>query len=181
MGWLCPCPGIVWEPIRKRTHTQLNREHSATAVSVRWATVDWFWPKEWNKCALANLHFKKKKKKKAGNKWWNILPKFSQARKSHHQYLVSLLFTCILIFEVNQNNSQKETHKTIKQHREQLKKQKYTLPPAPPQTQPIQKFALRKSRSYTRFLASSRISRTYDWCAPLLHPSSYKLVNRGPP
>ena len=25
------CPGIVWEPIWKRVHTQLVREHSATA------------------------------------------------------------------------------------------------------------------------------------------------------
>ena len=29
------CPGIVWEPIRKRAHTQLVREHSATVVSAR--------------------------------------------------------------------------------------------------------------------------------------------------
>ena len=27
--------GIVWEPIRKRAHTQLVREHSATVVSAR--------------------------------------------------------------------------------------------------------------------------------------------------
>ena len=38
----------LWEPIRKRTHTQLVREHSATILSARWATVDWSWPKEWN-------------------------------------------------------------------------------------------------------------------------------------
>ena len=26
---------LVWEPIRKRAHTQLVREHSATVVSAR--------------------------------------------------------------------------------------------------------------------------------------------------
>ena len=31
---------IVWEPIRKQAHTQLVREHSATAISACWATVD---------------------------------------------------------------------------------------------------------------------------------------------
>ena len=28
VGWLCRCPGIVWEPIQKRAYTQLVREHS---------------------------------------------------------------------------------------------------------------------------------------------------------
>ena len=32
---LCRYPGIVWEPIRKRAHTQLIREHSVTVVSAR--------------------------------------------------------------------------------------------------------------------------------------------------
>ena len=41
VGWLCHRPSIVWELIKKRAHTQLVREHSATAVSARWATVDW--------------------------------------------------------------------------------------------------------------------------------------------
>ena len=45
VGWLCCCAGIVWEPIRKRAHTQLIREHSATVVSAHWAIVDWYWPK----------------------------------------------------------------------------------------------------------------------------------------
>ena len=40
--------GIMWEPIRKRVHTQLVKEHSVTVVSVRWAAMAWFWPKEWN-------------------------------------------------------------------------------------------------------------------------------------
>ena len=46
--WLCHCAGIVWEPIRKRAHAQLIREHSATVVSVCWANLDWSWPKGWN-------------------------------------------------------------------------------------------------------------------------------------
>ena len=52
VGWLCRCPGIVWEPLKKnkkkRAHTQLVREHSITVVSARWVTMDWSWHKEWN-------------------------------------------------------------------------------------------------------------------------------------
>ena len=48
VGWLCSCPGIAWERIRKKAHKQLIRELSATVVSAPWATVDWSWPKEWN-------------------------------------------------------------------------------------------------------------------------------------
>ena len=32
---LCRRPGIVWEPITKRAHTQLVKEHSVTVVSAR--------------------------------------------------------------------------------------------------------------------------------------------------
>ena len=46
--WLCRCPGIACEPILKRAHTHLVREHSVTIVWARWANVDWSWPKEWN-------------------------------------------------------------------------------------------------------------------------------------
>ena len=43
VGWLCRSPVIaVWEPNRKRAHTQLFREHSATVISANRATVDWF-------------------------------------------------------------------------------------------------------------------------------------------
>ena len=50
VGWLCCCPGIVWEPqpITNQAHAQLIREHSVTIISARWANVDWSWPKEWN-------------------------------------------------------------------------------------------------------------------------------------
>ena len=32
----------------QKTHTQIIREHLVTAISARWATVDWSWPREWN-------------------------------------------------------------------------------------------------------------------------------------
>ena len=34
--------------VRNRNHMRLVREHSATVIWARWATVDWSWPKEWN-------------------------------------------------------------------------------------------------------------------------------------
>ena len=40
---------------------KLVKEHSVTDISAHWAIVDWSWPKEWNLCARADLHFKKKK------------------------------------------------------------------------------------------------------------------------
>ena len=43
-GWLCSCPGIVWEPIGKQAHMQLIREHSVTVNSARWASMDSSWP-----------------------------------------------------------------------------------------------------------------------------------------
>ena len=45
VDWLCRCPGIVWEPFRKRAHAQLVREQLVTVVSAHWATVDWSWLK----------------------------------------------------------------------------------------------------------------------------------------
>ena len=87
VGWLSRCPGIMWESIRKRAHTWLVRERSATVVSAHWAIVDWFWLKEWNKCGRANLHLKKKKKKR---RWGMNFRTFSQnphtRGKSHHYY-----------------------------------------------------------------------------------------------
>ena len=38
VDWLCRCPGIVWEPTRKRAHMQLVREHLVTVISAHWAT-----------------------------------------------------------------------------------------------------------------------------------------------
>ena len=56
-GLTMPLSNIVGEPIRKRAHMQFIRECSVTVILARWATVDWFWPKEWNKCAWANFQF----------------------------------------------------------------------------------------------------------------------------
>ena len=88
VGWLCRCAGIVWEPIRNRAHMQLVREHSVTVVSAHWATVDWSWPKEWNKCVLGNLYFRKIRKKRAGGKWIvEHSPKNPHTGgKSHHHH-----------------------------------------------------------------------------------------------
>ena len=108
MGWLCRCPGIVWEPIRKQAHAQLVRKRSTTVVSARWATVDWPWHKEWNKCGRANVHFKKTtnkqtNKKSAGGEWMvqhspTILA--SEEKASSHHLLItsassSLHYSCI--------------------------------------------------------------------------------------
>ena len=72
VGWLYCYPGIVWEPIRKRAHTQLVREHSVTVISSSLSHFglilatseinvrELIWP---NKCARANLNCKKKQKK----------------------------------------------------------------------------------------------------------------------
>ena len=58
------------EPVWKQAHRQLVREHSAMAVSACWATVDWCWHEERNKCVWANFHLKKQKKP---NNWrWGM-------------------------------------------------------------------------------------------------------------
>ena len=87
VGWLCCCPGIVWELIRRRAHTQLIRKHSVTVFWARWATVGWSWPKEWNWCARSNLQFKKKRR------WGMNCRTFSQnpgtrGKRHQHQWLV---------------------------------------------------------------------------------------------
>ena len=74
------CLRIVGELMRKRAHTHFVREHTATVVSARLATVDWSLPKEGNECARASL-LKKKKKAQAGKEWSNLLPKPWQAKK----------------------------------------------------------------------------------------------------
>ena len=61
---------IVWEPIRKRAHTQLVRKYSATVVSARWATVDWSWHNEGISVReLTNLHLKNQQQQKAETEW----------------------------------------------------------------------------------------------------------------
>ena len=86
VGWLYCCPGIVWEPIQKRANMQLVREHSATVVSARWATMDLSWHKEWNWYAWTNLHLKKKEEKKCrrGMNGRTFSPNPCKRGKSHH-------------------------------------------------------------------------------------------------
>ena len=88
VDWICRCPGIVWEPIRDWTHTQLVREQSPTVVLARWTTVDWTWHIE---CARANLDLKKKKKS-AGGEWMvehssQILASVEKATRHHFQWI----------------------------------------------------------------------------------------------
>ena len=70
------------QTITRAAASQLVREHSATVVSARWATLDLSWQKEWNKCARVNLHFKKKKKRRRGMNGRRFSQKSSQARKN---------------------------------------------------------------------------------------------------
>ena len=85
VGWLCCCPGLVWEPVWKWAHMQLGREHLAIVVSACQATVDWSKHKERiSACKLLCTLKKKKEEKKrvqAGSEWLNILPKSWQVRK----------------------------------------------------------------------------------------------------
>ena len=83
MGWLCCCPGLFWEPIRKRAHTQLVREHLVTVVSACRATVDWFWHKSGISVRKLISTLGKKKKVQAGNELLNSLPKIlSRVKKA---------------------------------------------------------------------------------------------------
>ena len=66
------CPGIVWEPIRKRAHTQLVMEHSATVVSARWATGTDSGIKSGISVRELISISKKKKKKKGAEREWTI-------------------------------------------------------------------------------------------------------------
>ena len=84
-------PGIVWEPIRKRAHKQLVREHSVTVVSARWATVDWSWHNEWNSKKKKEKKRKKKerkkeiKKRRRGINCWTLSQNSRTRGKSHHR------------------------------------------------------------------------------------------------
>ena len=78
--------------LKTSAHTRLVREHSATVVSDRSATVDLSWPKKKKKKSGVSVREphstsrekekrKKKRKSLAENDWSNILPKSSQTRK----------------------------------------------------------------------------------------------------
>ena len=52
-----------------RARTQLVRKHSATVVSSRWASLDWFWPEKWNGIGVRELISTLKQRKSAGGEW----------------------------------------------------------------------------------------------------------------
>ena len=80
-GLPCRCPGIVWEPIGKRAHTQLVRE--IRSQSSQLAEQLWTDPGVKSEISVRELisTLKKKKKSQAGNELSNIAPKSSHARK----------------------------------------------------------------------------------------------------
>ena len=70
----------VCDPRAKWCFFTLHTQHPV--ISVRWAVVDWSWPKKWNWSAQADLHLKKRKVQ-AGNELSNLPPTSSQVKKSH--------------------------------------------------------------------------------------------------
>ena len=75
VGWLCSPSRHSVGTYQGNEPTQLITEHLAIIVSARWVIVNWFWPKKWNWCVWADLHFKKikeKKKAQAGNESLNL-------------------------------------------------------------------------------------------------------------
>ena len=65
------------------------REHAVTVVSAHWATVDWSWPKEWNKLVCTSEYPLKKKKKIRWGMTGRTFSKNPGMRgKSHHDQWV---------------------------------------------------------------------------------------------
>ena len=86
---------------------KIVKEHSATVISARWATVDWSWHNKWNWCAQANFRFKKKKEVQGGNKWLNILPESLQAWKKATTTIIFMLIVIIIIITIPDSLLQK--------------------------------------------------------------------------
>ena len=99
VGWLCRCPGIAWEPIRKQLTCNLSGNISQ--LSSQLAEPPWFHPGIKGGISVHELiHFKKNVvflNAQVGNEWSNILPKSSQASKKpkplQHMSLMSWLGT----------------------------------------------------------------------------------------
>ena len=81
-------------PVRKWAHMQFIRENLVTVISAHWATVDWSWPKEWNKCAWPNLHFKKKNRR-WGTNCRTFFPNPGKRGKSHHRHMSQKGSCCV--------------------------------------------------------------------------------------
>ena len=68
-GWLY-WPGTVWKFLHRENELTRNSSGNARQQSSQLAEPLWTdpWPKEWNWCARADLHFKRKRKKKKRKK-----------------------------------------------------------------------------------------------------------------
>ena len=82
MGWLCHCPGIVWEPIRKQELT-CNSSGNSHSQSQSSQLAEPPWPHLGLKSGI-NVHkliTTLKKKVQVGNELSSVLPKSSHTRK----------------------------------------------------------------------------------------------------
>ena len=116
VGWLCRCPGIVWEPLRKRVNTQLIRERSATVISVTLTQSLWSDPGQKSGISMRELNLKKTKKQvQAGNEWSNILPKSSQGRKKPPPLSITPLSTlaCVYTYVCPHTHTHTLSHKHV--------------------------------------------------------------------
>ena len=102
MGWLCRCPGLVWEPIRKRAHTQLVIQHSVIVISASWADVDWSWPK-------SPLKKKKKKKRWREMNGWTFSQNYRKRGKSHDHCSSAIQTALLYLYHLKETQSKGES------------------------------------------------------------------------
>ena len=118
MGCLCRCAGIVLEPIRKRLHTQLVREHNRPQ-SFQLAELLWTDPGLKNGISVREL-ISTLKKKEAKLRRGLIVPTFSQSPRKHgkshhhhhHHHCILRLKRC-LCFEYRYYNKSQAGMKCI--------------------------------------------------------------------
>ena len=87
-GLLCRCPGVMWEPIRKRAHMQLVRGHSfghnrlSSLSHSQLVEPLWTHPGIKSGISVRKLHFQRKRKKSTdGERMVEHSPKISH---DHH-------------------------------------------------------------------------------------------------
>ena len=79
VGWLCHCPGIVWEPIwNELTH---NSSENTQPQPSQLAEPLWTNPGVNSGISVCELISILKKKARAGNKWSNILSKILASKE----------------------------------------------------------------------------------------------------
>ena len=98
VGWLCHCPGIVREPIRKRAHMSGGTQPHLSQYTEPLLTD----PGIKGGISVHKLITTKKRKKEmnewnSGNEWLNILPKSSQARKKPPPPPPHILFNSVAL------------------------------------------------------------------------------------